>query len=250
MAFLDLHYFSPALGKQTAAYVLLPETGTGPFPVLYLLHGLSDDHTIWLRRTSIERYVSQLPLIVVMPDGGRGFYADAAQGYAFGKAIGEELVERMDRTFPTQASRDGRVIAGLSMGGYGALRLALAYPETFRAAHSLSGAVGFGHKDPNWEDARTPEFARIVGEDYKGGPCDLYALAQMNQTAGTLPELRLDCGTEDFLLEDNRAFRRFLTEEKIPHEYAEFPGAHTWDYWDVHIQDALRFFFPSEGAIK
>ncbi len=244
MAFLDYHYFSNALGKQTAAYVLLPEVGEGPFPVLYLLHGLSDNHTIWLRRTAIERYVANLPVIVVMPDGGRGFYADAAAGYAYGKAIGEELVDRIDKTFPTQANREGRVNAGLSMGGYGAVRLALAYPERFRAAHSLSGAMGFGHRDPNWEDPRTAEFARVVGEGYKGGPCDLYALAQKNQAAGTLPELRIDCGTEDFLLEDNRAFNTFLTENGIVHEYEEFPGAHTWEYWDRHIQDALKFFFP------
>ena len=245
MAFLDYHYFSQALGKQTAAYVLLPETGEGPFPVLYLLHGLSDNHTIWLRRTSIERYVASLGVIVVMPDGGRGFYTDAAEGYAYGKAIGEELVDRIDKTFPTQANRDGRVITGLSMGGYGAARLALSYPERFRAAHSLSGAVGFGHKDPNWDDARMPEFKRIVGKDYKGSEHDLYALAEKNHAAGTLPQLRLDCGTEDFLLEDNRAFDAFLTKKKIPHEYEEFPGAHTWEYWDVHIQDALRFFFPA-----
>lgn len=244
MAFLDYHYFSQALGKQTAAYVLLPETGIGPFPVLYLLHGLSDNHTIWLRRTSIERYAANLPLIVVMPDGGRGFYADAAEGAAYGKAIGEELVDRIDKTFPTLATRDGRVIAGLSMGGYGAARLAMAYPERFRAAHSLSGAMGFGHKDPNWDDARMPEFKRIVGDNYKGGPCDLYALAETNQAAGTLPKLRIDCGTEDFLLEDNRAFAAFLAEKGIPHEYEEFPGAHTWEYWDTHIQDALKFFFP------
>jgi putative tributyrin esterase len=244
MAFLNFHYFSNALNKQTSAYVLLPETGEGPFPVLYLLHGYSDDHTIWLRRTSIERYVSELGIIVVMPDGGHGFYADAVEGYAFGTAIGKELVERMDRTFPTQANREGRVIAGLSMGGYGSVRLALAYPETFRAAHSLSGAMGYGHKAPNWNNGRNGEFLRVVGEDFVGGPCDLYALAEKNHAAGTLPKLRIDCGTEDFLIEDNREFAKFLTEKAIPHEYEEFPGAHTWEYWDEHIQDALKFFFP------
>lgn len=245
MAFIDYHYFSQALGKQTGAYVLLPELGAGPFPVLYLLHGLSDNHTIWLRRTSIERYVASLPLVVVMPDGGRGFYADAVEGFAYGKAIGEELVERIDRTFPTQASREGRVIAGLSMGGYGALRLALTYPERFRAAHSLSGAVGFGHKDADETDPRTAEFRRIVGAHYKGGANDLYALAKKRKTEGKLPQLRIDCGTEDFLLEDNRDFTAFLKKAAVPHEYEEFPGAHNWEYWDTHIQDALRFFFPT-----
>lgn len=245
MAFLDYHYFSQALGKQTAAYVLLPETGEGPFPVLYLLHGLSDDHTIWLRRTAIERYVANLPLIVVMPDGGRGFYADAAEGYAYGTAIGEELVARIDKTFPTQKSREGRVLAGLSMGGYGAIRLALAYPETFRAAHSLSGATAWGsHLYAGRDDASTKEFARILGPDFVGGPNDLFAQSEKRHAEGKLPALRIDCGTEDFLLESNRAYTAFLTEKGIPHEYEEFPGAHTWEYWDTHIQDALRFLFP------
>ena len=132
------------------------------------------------------------------------------------------------------------------VGGLAALKAgdAASAVQRFRAAHSLSGAMGFGHRDPNWEDPRTAEFARVVGEGYKGGPCDLYALAQKNQAAGTLPELRIDCGTEDFLLEDNRAFNTFLTEQGIVHEYEEFPGAHTWEYWDRHIQDALKFFFP------
>jgi putative tributyrin esterase len=241
MAFIDYHYFSNALGKQTAAYVLLPEVGNGPFPVLYLLHGLSDNHTIWLRRTAIERYVANRPLIVVMPDGGRGFYADAVEGAAYGTAIGEELVDRIDRTFPTKAAREDRVVAGLSMGGYGAFRLALAYPERFCAAHSLSGAMAFSHKDPNPEDTRNAEFGRIVGKNYKNGPNDLYALAEKHYKANTLPRLRFDCGTEDFLLEDNRDFAAFLTKNKIPHEYEEFSGAHNWEYWDEHIQDALKF---------
>src|SRR5882757_3275098 len=99
MAFIDFCFFSHALGKQTAAYVLTPESGKGPFPVFYLLHGLSDNHTIWMRRTRIEEYIGGLPLIVVMPDGGRGFYTDAAAGFAYGKHIGEELPTIIERTF-------------------------------------------------------------------------------------------------------------------------------------------------------
>src|SRR5579871_2790575 len=124
MAFCELHYFSPALQKQTAANILLPEgeEATGPFCVFYLLHGLSDDHTIWQRRTSIERYVAGLPLIVVMPDGGRGFYTDAQEGMAYETAIVHDLVNYVDRMFPTKAERGGRCIGGLSMGGYGAIK--------------------------------------------------------------------------------------------------------------------------------
>lgn len=250
MALCELHFFSQALGKQTAAYVILPEVGTAPYPVLYLLHGLSDDHTIWLRRTSIERYVSNLPLIVVMPDGGRGFYSDAAEGFQFGTAIGVELSERIDRTFPTIPSRNGRAVAGLSMGGYGALRLGLTYSDRFCAAVSHSGALAFGHHATGFDGkAHPPEFQRILGADHVGGPNDLFALAEASDP-NTLPALRIDCGTEDFLIESNRELHTHLTQIAVPHEYEEHPGAHTWDYWDKHIQDTLKFISEPLGLVS
>src|SRR5205085_5288286 len=113
MAFAELKYFSKALEKATAADILLPESRLdGPFPVYYLLHGLSDDHTIWERRTSIERYVQSLPLIVVMPDTGRGWYTDAAEGMAYESALIKDLIGLVDRSFHTKADRSGRCIGG------------------------------------------------------------------------------------------------------------------------------------------
>ena len=248
MSLCQLNYFSDALGKQTAAYVLLPEVGKPPYPVLYLLHGLSDDYTMWLRRSAIERYVSNLPLIVVMPDGGRGYYSDAAEGFPYKKVISQELVARIDRTFPTLAAREGRFLAGLSMGGYGALKIALTYPEMFCAAVSHSGAVAFGHQTYGWDGKPyPPEFQRVLGDNHVGGPDDLFAVAAQSDPA-TRPALRLDCGTEDFLLENNRAFHAHLTACNIPHEYAEFPGGHTWDYWDTHVQDTLVFLAEQQAA--
>lgn len=245
MAFCDFHYRSDALGKQTAAYVILPDTGAGPFPVMYLLHGLSDDHTIWLRRTRIEEYLADVPLIVVMPDGGRGFYCDASQGFAYDTALAVELVDRIDRTFPTKADRENRCVAGLSMGGYGAAKFALAHPDRFGAAVSHSGAVAFAHKPQTWDESRAKEWGRIVGTEI-GGPNDLFALSEKADKA-TFPALRIDCGTEDFLIEDNRAFHAHLDNLGIVHEYAEHPGAHNWAYWDTHIQDTLAFFRKTLG---
>jgi S-formylglutathione hydrolase FrmB len=242
MAFCELHYFSRALGRQTAANVILPEgeEQKGPFPVFYLLHGLSDDHTIWQRRTSIERYVQNLPLIVVMPDGGRGFYTNAEQGFAYETAIIEDLIGYVDRLFPTKAERGGRCIGGLSMGGYGAVRLALRFPDRFCCANSHSGALSFGHRPPNGDEARVAEFRRILGENPAGGPNDLYALAR-NVDKVNLSALRIDCGTEDRLIEDNRRFHTRLVDLGLPHEYEEFPGAHEWSYWDRHVQEAIAF---------
>ena len=241
MAFTELRYFSQALGKHTAANALLPETGDAPFPVLYLLHGLSDDHTAWCRNTSIERYVSDVPLIVVMPDGGRGFYLDAKEGFAYETALFQELPDRIERTFPAQKTRSGRAVAGLSMGGYGAIHTALAHPDRFCAAASLSGALGWGHYPLDWNGrSNAPEWRRILGDDFAGGNADMWHLASA-LAPDALPALRFDCGVDDHLVRDNREFAAFLAEKNITHEYVEYPGAHNWAYWDAHIEQAIAF---------
>jgi len=227
------------LEKMTSFTAIVPDNKPGPFPVLYLLHGLSDDHTAWTRRTSLERYVDGLPLIVVMPNGERSFYTDAQANpkAAFETYIVQDLVGFVDRTFRTVSTREGRVIAGLSMGGYGAVKLALKHPDLFCAAVSHSGAVGFGRRsfDPG------SEWAAVMGEHPGGGPNDIFRLvATIDRSA--LPTLRIDCGVDDFLIEENRALHQHLTALGVPHEYEEHPGEHNWEYWDKHIQDTLKFF--------
>ncbi len=245
MPFLELRYFSNALKMATAANIILPNPDLkGPYHVMVVLHGLSDDHTIWSRRTSIERYVQNLPLIVVMPDGGRGFYTDAVQGFAYETAIAVELPSIIEGYFPTKLPW---CATGLSMGGYGAVKLALKYPERFRSGHSHSGAVLFGHL--SFEDNAVrrelgpeieAEFMRILGPNPTGGENDLCAIATKLAPTNR-PTLRIDCGTEDFLLQDNRDFRDHLVSMGFPHEYQEFPGSHEWPYWDIHVQDAIAF---------
>lgn len=252
MAWSTLHWKSDVIGKQTTAQVLLPETGKGPFPVFYLLHGLSDDSSLWLRRSRIEWYVRELPLIVVMPDGYRSFYTKPVEGPDFAQHIGVELPTFIERNFQAKAERAGRAIGGLSMGGYGALRIGLGFADRFCSVNSHSGAVGWGNLDyktgpaaPKSLNGRGEEFlkelGKIFGPDPRGSDHDLGRLARRAVAAGNLPELLLDCGTEDFLIEDNRAFHAELDAAKVPHVYREFPGAHTWDYWDTHIQEALAF---------
>lgn len=245
MPFLELKYFSAALQKHTAANIILPVPEIkGPHHVMFLLHGLSDDHSAWCRRTSIERYVESLPLIVVMPDGGRGFYSDAVHGPAFEAAIATELPELIENYFSTKLPW---CATGLSMGGYGAAKLALKHPQRFKSGNSHSGALLFGHMtfeeaklrrdiSPEWE----AEFRRILGDDPTGGPDDLCAAAAA-LTPAERPALRIDCGAEDFLLEDNRDFHSYLASIGFAHEYHEFPGAHEWPYWDLHVQDAIAF---------
>lgn len=256
MAWTTLRWKSNVIGKATTAEVLLPKVGEGPWPVLYLLHGLSDDASTWMRHSRIEYYVKDLPLVVVMPDGYRGFYTDHAQGPAFGRHIGEELPAQIERHFNVKASRAGRAIGGLSMGGYGALRIGLGYADRFCSVHSHSGALGWqdvknrqGFRRTAAAIGRGDEFGdelwRIFGDNPQGTPHDLLASAVKAKRARRLPRLLIDCGTEDYLIADNRAFHAALVGAGIKHEYREWPGAHDWDYWDTHVRDALAWHAES-----
>jgi S-formylglutathione hydrolase FrmB len=193
--------------------------------------------------------VQELPLIVVMPNGERSFYTDAAANAnaAFETYIMRDLIGFVDSTLQTVAAREGRVIAGLSMGGYGAIKLALKHPDMFCAAVSHSGALGRASdltEDDGSDWAR--EVRAIFGPNPQGGDNDLFALAQKVKRA-KLPALRIDCGEDDFLIEHNRSFHAHLKALDIAHEYEEFPGEHTWEYWDAHVQESIAFFVRQLG---
>jgi S-formylglutathione hydrolase FrmB len=247
MAFLDVHCFSETLAMSISFYVLLPE---GPvrrsYPTLYLLHGLSDDHTIWLRRTSIERYAAAKNVAVIMPLVARSFYQDMACGPRYWTFVSEELPTLCRQWFPLSAAREDTFVAGLSMGGYGALRLALARPDRFAAAASLSGALDLARRlrEAGKEGSLVSrgEWEGMFGRELagEGADCDLFALARkVSVSTGPKPKLFLCCGTEDALLEENRVFRRHLDAVNLPNIYEESPGQHEWGYWDSQIQRVL-----------
>jgi putative tributyrin esterase len=262
MALTTLHWFSQVLGKHTTTQVLLPDVGKPPFATFYLLHGLSDDHTVWLRQTRLEMYAAKYPWIVVMPDGHRGFYTDNVDGPAWARHIGEELPAMIERTFQVKAERGARAIGGLSMGGYGALRVGLGYSDRFCSVNSHSGAMGWARfrdgaayeqeaKRLSWDAMVRGEMKRVFGAGpLRDGPHDPLSHARKAKRAGRLPGLLIDCGTEDFLIESNREFARDLTKAKIAHTYREFPGAHDWDYWDLHVREALEFHAENLGIAK
>ncbi len=253
MAHLRCDFFSEALSLSTTMTVLLPQqtstqigmeghTAGGPPPVLYLLHGLSDDDTIWLRRTSIERYAAPLGLAVVMPQVHRSFYADQAYGGRYWTFLSEELPELVASFFRVSGSRDDTFVAGLSMGGYGAFKWALRRPERFAAAANLSGAVDItglrtGRERP--EDPRM--FERIFGDEGPAGtPDDLLWLIDQAEPAA-LPSLYVCCGTEDALVDGNRAFADACSTAGIPVTSRFGPGGHDWAYWDTQIQEVLAW---------
>jgi putative tributyrin esterase len=243
MALCEVHWPSKILGKHVGMYVYVPDETKPPFATFYLLHGLSDDYTIWLRRTSIERYATRHNLMIVMPDGFRSFYTDHEQGPPYARYMGEELVSTIERLFPAKRFRASRGVGGLSMGGYGALRLELGFPDVFASATSHSGALMHGSRNRPIAGSSLDEseFRRIFGNKPVGSNHDLLALARKAKSRGKLPKLRIDCGADDFLIEDNRALHAKLGALRIPHEYQEFPGVHSWDYWDMHVQEALEF---------
>lgn len=263
MALTQIHYWSASLEKMAMATVIVPQGLPGPYATWYLLHGLSDDHSAWTRRTSVERYADGLPVIIVMPDGERGWYTDSRTNPKgrFESALVRDLVPFVDAAFRTLAGREHRVISGLSMGGYGAVKLALKHPGLFCAAASHSGALGRGAAKIVGTDPWNVEVRAVFGADPRGGPDDVHALAASFKgriapalrgrrtgpppspgRGATAPALRIDCGLKDFLLHDNRAFHRLLTRLKVPHEYHERPGAHTWEYWDREIQALIPWF--------
>lgn len=256
MARISCDFNSEVLGLATSMTVLLPEPGLDsnghplpahePYRVLWLLHGRSDDHTMWTRRTSIERYATDHGIAVVMPSVDRSFYIDMVQGHRYGTFIREELPAKARRFFPLSSRRDDNFVAGLSMGGYGAFLLALSQPDRFAAAASLSGALDMATRAGalSEDDDGAAEIRRVFGppEDVRGSDHDLLALAARAVEAGhRLPRLYAWCGTEDFLWDDNLAFRDHARQLEIPLTWEEGPGDHSWGYWDRGIERVLQW---------
>ncbi|KQX07965.1 MULTISPECIES: alpha/beta hydrolase [unclassified Leifsonia] len=246
MALMQCSFFSDALGVQTHANVILPQEVSlagERMPVLYLLHGRSDDETAWLRWTAIERYATEHGIAVVMPNAGRSFYTDQVTGYDYFTFISDELPRVMQGFFPLSAEPEDTFVAGLSMGGYGALKWALNKPHTVAAAASLSGAVDIAARD---QDAEWLANHGSIGQAQAKGD-DLLALVAATPTdASSLPPLFVWCGTEDALIEENRRFRAAADAAGAHLSYSEGPGGHDWARWDEQIQRVLEWL-PVRG---
>ena len=258
---LRTDFFAESLGMGTSMVALMPQAASGigmegadatsgsaadgpGVPVLYLLHGLSDDCTIWERRTSIERYATEKGIAVVMPEVRRSFYTDEAVGEAYWTFVAEELPRIVARTFRVSTAREDTFVAGLSMGGFGAFKLALNHPERFAAAASLSGALDPANLPL---ELHTGHLAERVwgGRDIAGTADDLLGLVGRRDPA-ELPALFLDCGTEDQLIDQNRRFLAATEDAGVEVTSRLRPGAHTWEFWDEGIQDVLDWL-PIRG---
>ena len=258
MALLHVDFFSDVLGMCTQMDVILPEktrgqigmegrTAEGPWKTLYLLHGMSDDHTIWQRRTSIERYAADKGVAVVMPTTHLGWYTDMRMGFNYFTYITGELPEICRRFFPNlSGDRADTYAAGLSMGGYGALKCGLRAGNVFSKVATLSGAVDVARVceeqkgERFWEDIFGP------GEAVCGSFNDLFAAADEMKDSPHRPDVYMWCGTEDFLYQDNVKMRGHLQKLGYSLVYEEAPGDHQWKYWDEKIQTVLDWLIPAK----
>ena len=259
MAFVQVKTFSEALRTKTDIQVILPTPLTGdvlqgpesrfPYysrdvavPVLYLLHGTYGDDGDWMRFSRIESYAQEYNLAVVMPCGGNSWYNNMPSGGpAYYDYITRELPRMISWMFPVSGKREDSFIAGLSMGGSGAFKLAMTKPEQYSHVAVLSG--GFSNLDDRiakensvWSLAFEP------GKSSKGTDNDPYFVTEeIIRKNIRYPELYICCGTSDFLYEENCEFRKHLDKIGFKYQYHEQPGIHDFNFWDDEIKRILAW---------
>jgi len=250
-----LDVYSAAMNKTYKAAVVLPESyakSKKTYPVLYLLHGAYGHFRDWLKSTpdknAVKNLADQYNIIIVMPEGETfSFYLDSptSKNSQFETFITKEVIGKVDGTYRTIATKKGRVITGLSMGGHGSLYLSARHPELFSAAGSMSGALDLS----GMRNAESAERVNKMFEPAFGTtpPTDefLYANAVLNMVdklKSNKLDLIIDIGVDDFLIESNRELHRRLVYAKVPHDYTERPGAHTWEYWQNALPYQVLFF--------
>jgi putative tributyrin esterase len=270
MALLQCNFFSTSLCFGTDINVIIPSPNAdeilnhkknsyfhkeSKFQVLYLLHGAYGDCSDWLRLSGIERYANEHKLIIIMPSVSNSFYQDMYSGSDYLTYLTCELPAFVRATFPVSQKREHTFAAGLSMGGYGALKIAFQNPENYAACISLSGAIdicgiyddiakGYISGPFRW-DAIFREPEHIQNTD-----ADLFSLYQKKEREGyDMPLIFQSCGTEDFIYKRNLTARDELRKIGANVTYEEFPGGHDWDYWDTHIKRAIEWLPLANDAV-
>lgn len=260
MASFEISLFLNSLCRPSSFKMIIPNdvrqgvpTDDSPYQkrgmkTLFLLHGYTGAAENWVPEELAQKY----NFAIVMPNGENGFYLNGlSTGHAFQTLVGEELVDYVRRTFGLAKTPEDTCIMGLSMGGFGALHTVLAYPETFGKAVALSSALivhDIAHMKEGEDNgmANYAYYHECFGdletvEESDNNPETL--IKKLKAAGKKLPEIYMACGTEDFLIENNRAFHRFLTEENVPHEYSERPGIHDMVFWSGSVPGAVEWMF-------
>ena len=252
----DFNLKSKLMAREMPYRVILPvnydANKSDKFAVIYLLHGLTGHFDDWANKTKLKDYAANYKYIFVMPEGDNGWYSDSptAANDKYESYVVQELIPEIDAKFRTLSDREHRVIAGLSMGGYGSLKFGLKYADEFILVGSFSGALGAAGWTPKVLAATgakgtLPDSIKIALGD-EGSQTrtenDIYKMVReiTPEKVKNLPFMYVDCGTEDYLITFNKDFGNILLEKKIPHEFRELPGIHDWKFWDNSIREFLE----------
>lgn len=248
MALLRIDHVPETVMVNLPLYIILPGSAemhgvqVANRKVLYLLHGLSDDGSAWQRYTAIESIAALYGLVVVMPSVGRSFYIDQPNGQKYFSYLTDELPRYLQQVFGLSPRREDTLIAGNSMGGYGAFKAAFLRPELYSAAASFSGVLSMIFITAYPHDPRRGEFEYLFGnlEKLSGGEHDPAVwLKQAAANPQQLPKLFVACGRQDDLYPLNAQFYAACQSLGIPLDYHEEDGFHDWFFWNVQIQRFL-----------
>lgn len=270
MSFFRGDVYSYALDKMTPLNIYLPYDDnkrflvTAPQRTVILLHGLEGNYSYWNRYTCAERYAQSRNIALVMPDAEMSNYTNMRYGHRYAEYIAEELPEMLDKMFRLNLDREHFSIGGLSMGGYGAVKIALTYPEIFGRCASFSGALHMGSREYMdtlrlWKDpgrsASYDEMTEIersmfnsgmavYGEDFKFNPENdlLYLAEQLIISGRKQPDFLFTCGTEDFLYDVNKKYIAGFSERGLKNRFFTWHGIHNWQFWEESIRDHIDFF--------
>lgn len=252
---------STILGKEVEYSIYLPpdyDKTNRRYPVLYLLHGYSDDETGWTQFGEVkgiaDRQIQKgemTEMIIVMPDGGVTFFVNSADGKVkYEDFFVNEFIQHVDATYRTRTERRYRGVAGLSMGGHGALIMALKHPDLFSTAAPLSAGILTkdeitGMPEEAWNNVFGLPYGKNKGaeriNDHLNKNWILSLVENGNPTELMKVKYYIDCGDKDFLIKGNMALHALMMDKKIPHEFRVREGAHNWDYWRSALPEVFKF---------
>ncbi|WP_145047951.1 alpha/beta hydrolase family protein [Paenibacillus xylanexedens] len=254
MAHITIETGSSTLCMNTSIHVVSSDSGETSGGTLYLLHGAGDNASTWQRLTTIEMYAQQYGCTIIMPEANRSYYTDMEYGLNYFHYITQELPDLCKRQLNLNSDPAKTYVAGLSMGGYGALKCALTYPERYRKVVSLSGVTDIQKRlqDPMMPPGMIKEMKAVFGEQLIVKPDqDLYTLsANLLQLGGTLPDILSCCGDHDPFVEMNRAFAEYMQDTAFEFRYVETPGTHEWRFWEQHLRTMFDFLYNDKTKVE